>query len=135
MADDPQPVYWGDPSLLNADLVRINYYLFSKLKTNLYIIVNKVDKKVKLKYKTEDRSFLRIKLSPFHILSFYLETLNNHFESVVTLKYSLIQACMKQLLSTSVAMKRSNPEIRLWKFYMNLAGTVMPQQSVQEMAK
>jgi hypothetical protein len=42
---------------------------------------------------------------------------------------------MKQLLSTSVSMKRSNPEIRLWKFYMNLAGTVMPQQSVQEMAK
>jgi hypothetical protein len=31
-------------------------------------------------------------------------------------------------------MKRVNPDARLWKFYMNLAGTVMPQQGVQQMA-
>jgi hypothetical protein len=42
---------------------------------------------------------------------------------------------MKQLLSTSLALKRTNPEAKLWKFYLNLAGTVMPQRGVQEMAK
>lgn len=42
---------------------------------------------------------------------------------------------MKQLLDTSLSLRRTNPEAKLWKFYMNLAGTVMPEQSVQQMAK
>jgi hypothetical protein len=42
---------------------------------------------------------------------------------------------MKELLSTSLAMKRKTPKLKLWKFFINLAGTVMPQTSVQEMAR
>ena len=48
---------------------------------------------------------------------------------------NLFQSCMKELLSSSLSTKSSNPSQKLWKFYLNLAGTVMPQMSVQDMAR
>ena len=45
------------------------------------------------------------------------------------------QSCMKHLLRTSEELSRKKPEAKPWKFYLNLAGTVMPQVGVQDMAR
>ena len=42
------------------------------------------------------------------------------------------QTCMEQLIALNKDAKRKRPN---WKFFLNLAGTVMPRISVKEMAR